>query len=106
MRTDVAQWIGVMRAKEDWLLVLDSTYVAGAFFDAETKLDRITVSDEKHVGIRLGGVHWGGVNITTVDWKSIKMLRDEYEAKQPSFQDGKPKTTHRRLLDYQRAIQA
>jgi len=85
---------------------LPTTDIAEAFFDAETKLDRITMCDEKHVGIRLGGAHWGGVDVTAVEWKSIKMLRDEYEARQLRYQNGKAKPKGRRLLEYQRATQA
>jgi hypothetical protein len=94
------------RLQGNTLTKLPSTDLAEAFFNAETKLDRSTIGDEQQVGIRVGGAHWGGVDVTAVEWKSIKMLGDEYVARQPCYQDGKAKTKDRRLLEYQRATEA
>jgi len=83
-----------------------SADLRNAFFSAETKLDRMQICDEKGVGISVEGVRWGDVNITNVEWVSIRMLGDEYEAKQSVYRDGKAKSKFRQERDCDRAVQA
>jgi len=51
----------------------------------------IKLSDEKHIGPHLADVHWGNTNLAVVDWPAMKMLGDEYEARQTKKARGKRK---------------
>jgi uncharacterized protein YjbI with pentapeptide repeats len=59
------------------------------FFDNATRLDGAVLSDEKQGSILLADVSWGGVNLTVVDWISLKMLGDEHGARQWKMSKGK-----------------
>ncbi|MGZ3629725.1 MAG: pentapeptide repeat-containing protein [Ktedonobacteraceae bacterium] len=53
-----------------------------ACFDNATRLDNITLNDEKHGVVSVVDVSWGGVNLAGVNWASVKMLGDERVAHQ------------------------
>lgn len=89
---------------------LSYTQLAGAnlrraFFDNATRLDNAMVRDEKGNSFLLADVRWGGVNLAVVDWTSVKMVGDEYVARQKKH-DGKMKEQVRRLNEYEVAIRA
>ena len=71
----------------------------GAFFDPETVLDNITASHGKQVGPQLADVHWGSVDLNGVRWSRVKMLGDEYQARQEKEWD-------KQIKQYQTAIRA
>jgi hypothetical protein len=76
-----------------------------AFFDNATRLDNAKVGDEKGSSVLLADVYWGSVNLAVVDWTSVKMLGDEYVARQKKH-DGKVKDRKTRLEEYGVAIRA
>lgn len=45
-------------------------------------LDEAVLYDKQGIGPRLVDVRWGNINITSVDWTSVKMLEDEHYARQ------------------------
>ena len=58
------------------------------FFDTATSLDDTTLSKGKDGCARLAGVHWGDVDLSVVNWKSVKVLGDEQRAHKPKTSDG------------------
>jgi hypothetical protein len=76
-----------------------------AFFDAETVFRYITLWDENGVAIRLADVHWGEVGLATIDWASVKILGEEYEAKQDMIV-GRLSIAESKLTRYQTATRA
>jgi len=50
-------------------------------------------------------VHWGDANLAVVDWKSVSMLGDEYQARQKE-RNGKVKDRRTRLNEYEAAVRA
>src|SRR2546423_9509028 len=53
-----------------------------AFFDSASSLERIIISEEKLGCALLADVHWESVNLSVVNWLQIKILGDEYKARQ------------------------
>ncbi|MBV9229673.1 MAG: pentapeptide repeat-containing protein, partial [Chloroflexi bacterium] len=78
----------------------------GAYFDASTKLDQATISNDKRIGIRLLDVHWGNVNLTGLDWPSVRTLYSEHLAQSKIAPDGSIKDRAKRDREYQEAVQA
>ena len=76
------------------------------FFDVATRMNDITISDEQHGSASIGDVGWNGVNLTVVDWSSVKMLGYERQAHQKETPDGKIKTNTRRLFEYKQAVRS
>ena len=88
---------------------LNEVYLTDAFL-AEVylegaRLDEVILSNERRVGPRFVDVHWDNVNLAVVEWSQIKMLGDEYVARQKE-QDGKKKGGAKRLNEYKRAVRA
>lgn len=52
-----------------------------AYFDSSTKLEEAKVANEQHVGISMIDINWGGVNLTGIDWSSVRTLFDEHRAR-------------------------
>jgi len=69
----------------------------------ETELEGALLSDGKHVGPRLADAYWSNTNLAIVDWSQLKVLDDEYEARQ-SKEKGEDKDTQITL--YQTAVRA
>jgi uncharacterized protein YjbI with pentapeptide repeats len=76
----------------------------GVYFDASTKLYGATIANDKHIGPRLFNVHWDGVRLTGLDWASMHMVLDEYNARKPTMSDGKLKSKERRRTEYEEAV--
>lgn len=76
-----------------------------AFFDAATTFDKVVLQDEKGRFASFADAHWGDANISVIDWSSVKMLGDEYEARQlePSSD---PTKRWERLEAFRTAVQA
>jgi hypothetical protein len=61
--------------------------------------------DEKHVGLRLADVNWGDTHLAANEWSSVRMLRDEYEAREKRRNSLK-KDRDTRLKEFARAARA
>lgn len=85
------------------------TYLQGArFYEANlhgAHLEGLFLANEDGVGPRMADMHWGDVNLTLVDWSQIRMLGEEYNARQKN-QDGKPKDRATRLKEFEAAVRA
>jgi len=73
---------------------------------ADANLKKIVFSDEKHIGPRLADAQWDGVNLTLVKWSQMKMLGDEYTARQKKDIDGNAKSKSNRQEEYEEAVRA
>ena len=60
---------------------LEKADLRGALF-AGAYLDGMMICDVNHVGPLLADTHWSDVNLSVVKWSEIKMLGDEYEARE------------------------
>jgi uncharacterized protein YjbI with pentapeptide repeats len=71
----------------------------------ETELEDAVLSDEKLVGPRLADANWSSTNLSVVNWSNVKMLDDEYKARQ-KMRHGKVKDRDRHLKEYGAAVRA
>lgn len=78
----------------------------GAFFDTSTKLYQATISNDQQIGIRLLNIHWENVNLTGIDWSSVRTLYCEHRAQSKTAPDGSLKSRAKRDREYQEAVQA
>ena len=69
-------------------------------------LENVIFGDEKQIGPRIADVQWGNVNLAVVKWSQVKMLGDEYEAKQKTTRDGVMKDKRTLLIEYRAAMRA
>jgi len=76
-----------------------------ALFDQETVLEGIILGSEQYGSAYLADVRWSGVNLAVVNWKQVKTLGDEHEARQKRH-DRKVKDRARRLNEYEQAVRA
>jgi uncharacterized protein YjbI with pentapeptide repeats len=76
-----------------------------AFLDSGTNLSGISLESNGHAFVSLADVHWGDANLAVVDWKSVSMLGDEYQARQKE-RNGKVKDRRTRLNEYEAAVRA
>lgn len=74
---------------------LEGALLRGTFFDTATSLENIILGNEEAAFVSLVDVHWGDVNLSVVNWPTMKMLGDERLAR-----DGKE------LYKYQDAVRA
>ncbi|MBV9230147.1 MAG: pentapeptide repeat-containing protein [Chloroflexi bacterium] len=68
-------------------------------------LDRMQLANDEGVGPLLADVLWEGANLAVVDWSQVRMLGDEYRARQKQ-QDGQEKDRETRLKEYDQAVRA
>jgi len=87
-----------------WKAHLENAYLGRAHLE-KALLDEVILSDEKKVGPWLVDIRWGDVNLAVVKWSHIKMLADEYEAKQKR-RDGKVKSGDTQREEYESAVRA
>ena len=57
--------------------VLPAADLRGVFLNTHTHLDGLHAGNDQYGYIALADVHWGDVNLTTVDWTELKRLGDE-----------------------------
>ena len=76
----------------------------GAIFDIVTKLESVTLSNEKFGSALFSGIHWGDADLSVVDWTQLKCLGDEHEADQRKANNGNMKDAMTRLNDYRKAV--
>jgi uncharacterized protein YjbI with pentapeptide repeats len=87
---------------------LQGADLRNAFFDSATNLERITLNEEKHGCALLADVQWGSVNLSVVNWLQLKILGDEYKARQRE-RSIPVRTTNEKgklLEDYHEAVRA
>ena len=77
-----------------------------AFFNTATSLDDIILSRGKDGCARLAGVHWGDVDLSVVNWKSVKVLGDEQKAHQPKTSKGEMRQGSERVYYYRAAVRS
>ena len=85
---------------------LEGANLENAFFDSETGLDEVTLTDQQHGSISVADVRWGGVNLAVVDWTPLKKLGDEQDARRVKWMSGSEKTKEDQLLEYREAVRA
>ena len=87
---------------------LEGVDLRNAFFDSATNLERITLNEEKHGCALLADVQWGSVNLSVVNWLHIKILGDEYKARQRerSIPARAAREKNKLLEDYHEAVRA
>jgi hypothetical protein len=76
------------------------------FFNLVTNLDRTAFSNAKGESAFLAGVHWNGVDLSMVDWSTVKVLGDESKARQQKKPEGSVKSKDERLQEYEKAVRA
>jgi hypothetical protein len=84
---------------------LEDAVLYEAFFDTGTNLRNAILGKAKLGSAFLADVHWGGANLANLNWSQMKMLGDEYIAKQKK-RDGTLKDTEMRLKEYEQADRA
>jgi uncharacterized protein YjbI with pentapeptide repeats len=75
--------------------VLTAANLQGAFFDSKTTMEDIVLGEERFGFVSLADVHWGGVNLSVVDWDVVTRLGDERRALQTTW-----------LFNYRQAVRA
>jgi len=87
---------------------LQGADLRNAFFDSATNLERIILSQEKPDCALLADVQWGSVNLSVVNWLHIKILGDEYKARQREISIPARTTREKSKLleDYHEAVRA
>ncbi len=85
---------------------LEGSDLKCAFFNSETDLRDIILSNKEFGSASLAGVHWGDVDLSVVDWTQIKVLGDERQAKKRKTEEGMLKGIKFRLTDYRTAVRA
>jgi uncharacterized protein YjbI with pentapeptide repeats len=93
------------RLRPENMSVIEPADFRRAFFDAGTKLDNAQLGDEKYGYIALADVHWGDVNVSTLDWSKIHIVGDEYETRQKRSH-GHIKERATRRTEYEGAVRA
>ena len=71
----------------------------------ERRLNKALEGGEQHIGPSLADAQWGNVNLALVQWSEVKMLGDEYEARQTTHA-GKRKNSAIRLEEFEAAVRA
>jgi uncharacterized protein YjbI with pentapeptide repeats len=57
--------------------ILPAADLRGVFLNTHTHLDGLHAGNDQYGYVALADVHWGDVNLTTVDWTELKRLGDE-----------------------------
>ncbi len=65
--------------------VLTPANLQGAFCNTATILEDIVLGDEQFGFVSLADIHWGGANLSVVQWEAVTMLGDERRARQTSW---------------------
>lgn len=84
---------------------LEYVTLRGAYFDNATLLEDITLGEAKGCFVSIADLHWGDVNLSSVNWSRMQILGDEEEARQQKC-DGKSKGKDTRLEEHERAARA
>lgn len=78
-----------------------------AYFDDSTNLKEATLSDQQYGYVSVADVRWSGVNLGVEKaWSHIKMLGDEYKARQRRTKSGSAKSRPTRTEEFETAVRA
>ncbi len=69
-------------------------------------LKGVDLANDKHVGPYIADAIWEGINLTVVEWSQVKILGDEYVARQSQDRGGRKKDKETRLDEYEAAVRA
>ena len=86
--------------------VFDGADLRGVYFDEGTYLYDSSFGSKKLGFTSLGNIRWGDTNLAVVKWSQIKMLGDEYKARQKKDHRGKLKDPETRIYEYVNALRA
>ncbi len=84
---------------------LDGADLRGVFLDDGTYIQASSLGNKKLGFVFLSDIRWGDANLAAVKWSQVKMLGDEYEARQKK-RAGEPKDRDIRLNEYEQAVRA
>lgn len=96
----IQQWV------KNFSGILSPARLEGAFFNAGTNLEGIVLCENKSACSPLVDIHWGEVNLSVIEWSQVKMLGDEYRARQRQKNTQKNRFKTLILSDYQTAVRA
>lgn len=90
---------------------LRDAYLQGAdlrlvYFDHATSLDNMVLGDEKFGFVSMVDVHWSDVNLSVINWSSLKMLGNESVARHKKSRRGRIKGPEERIEQYRVAVRA
>src|SRR5437588_642840 len=57
----------------------------GAFFDSTTMLEDAVLGEEEFGFVTAADLHWGGANLSLIDWEAVTILGDERRARQTGW---------------------
>lgn len=97
-------WYTHLRGAFLWRVNLRGARLFEAHLDG-AHLEQLILAGEDGIGPRLVDTHWENANLSVVDWSQIRMLGDEYRARQKE-QDGKTKDRATRLQEFNEAVRA
>lgn len=98
-------WLAHLDAAFIWATNLAGTNLSQVHLQ-EAHIDaRVILVNEQGVGPRMVDAHLGDVNLAAINWSQVKMLGDEYTARQKE-RDGKLKDRDTRLNEYEEAVRA
>ena len=85
---------------------LGGASLSNAYLDSAANLSHILLEDENS-GITLtADIHWGDVNLAVVNWRQLKVLGEEAEAKQSMTWTGQAKNKEEWVEGYLSAVRA
>jgi Pentapeptide repeats (8 copies) len=84
---------------------LEGASLRRAFFDTGSMLYEVFLGDEKMGWASVLDTRWRDVNLSTVKWQHVKILGEEYEARQ-KMHDKYPKNKDIQIEGYQEAVRA
>jgi uncharacterized protein YjbI with pentapeptide repeats len=85
---------------------LEGADLRRAFLDIATNLDGTLISNMKGESILLAGIHWGGVDLTMLNWGQVKVLGDEYLVRQNKRSNEERIDKITLLAEYEEAVRA
>jgi uncharacterized protein YjbI with pentapeptide repeats len=85
---------------------LQGANLYGVFFDSATVFRGVILSDKMHGAASLLDIRWGDVNLSNVNWASLKILGDEEKARHYKIGKERAKDKARRRGQYQSAARA
>ncbi len=87
---------------------LEGADLRNVLFDKASTLEGSSLGDKKFGFVSLADAHWGDVNLSVVNWRSVRILGDEYKARQRETPAGTRTKEERgeRLSEYQEAARA
>src|SRR5258708_4433823 len=80
---------------------LEGADLRRAFLDFATNLDGTSISNSQGESALLAGIHWGGVDLTMLNWAQVKLLGDEQRVRRNNERrDEDRREGARRLTEY------